>query len=85
MTMKLTTITHVSVDGVMQGLGGQDEDRRGGSSVADGLAALRQRGETFVADVFQRADAFLFSHEPADLRRLLGRDPQIRATPSQRR
>ena len=28
--MKLTTITHVSVDGVIQGLGGPDEDRRGG-------------------------------------------------------
>jgi hypothetical protein len=25
--MKLTTITNVSVDGVMQGLGGPDEDR----------------------------------------------------------
>src|ERR671926_439103 len=28
--MKLTTTTHVSVDGVMQGLGASDEDRRGG-------------------------------------------------------
>jgi len=28
--MKLTTITNVSVDGVMQGLGAPDEDRRGG-------------------------------------------------------
>ena len=28
--MKLTTMTHVSVDGVMQGLGAPDEDRRGG-------------------------------------------------------
>ncbi len=27
--MKLTTTTIVSVDGVMQGLGGPDEDRRG--------------------------------------------------------
>jgi dihydrofolate reductase len=33
--MKLTTITNVSVDGVMQGLGGPDEDRRGGFERGD--------------------------------------------------
>jgi dihydrofolate reductase len=32
--VKLTTITNVFVDGVMQGLGGQDEDRRAASSAA---------------------------------------------------
>ena len=35
-TMKLTTTTMVTVDGVMQGLGAPDEDRRGDSSAADG-------------------------------------------------
>jgi hypothetical protein len=48
--MKLTTNTNVSVDGVMQGLGGPDEDRRGGFErggwvTVDGSAVLGSRRE----------------------------------------
>jgi hypothetical protein len=38
--MKLATTTNVSVDGVMQGLGGPDEDRIGGFE-RGGWAMLR--------------------------------------------
>jgi dihydrofolate reductase len=59
--MKLTTITNVSVDGVMQGLGGRDEDRRGGFERGGwALPLFDDEGEKFLAEVFQRADAFLF-------------------------
>ena len=59
--MRLTTITHVSVDGVMQGLGGPDEDRRGGFERGGwAIPLFDDEGATFVNQVFQRADAFLF-------------------------
>jgi dihydrofolate reductase len=59
--MRLTTTTHVSVDGVMQGLGGADEDRRGGFERGGwALPLMDDEGGTLVADIFQRADAFLF-------------------------
>ena len=61
--MKLTTITHISVDGVMQGLGGPDEDRRGGFERGGWALPLfndDNEAATFVDQVFQRADAFLF-------------------------
>src|SRR6266511_1614416 len=58
--MKLTTITHVSVDGVMQGLGGADEDRRGGFERGGWAGPLfDNEATTFLHQVFQRADAFL--------------------------
>jgi dihydrofolate reductase len=66
--MKLTTITHVSVDGVMQGLGGQDEDRRGGFDRGGwALPLFDDEAETLLAGVFQRADAFLFGRQTYEI------------------
>jgi dihydrofolate reductase len=66
--MKLTTITHVSVDGVMQGLGGADEDRRGGFERGGwALPLFDDEAETLLADVFQRADAFLFGRRTYEI------------------
>jgi dihydrofolate reductase len=59
--MKLTTVTHLSVDGVMQGLGGPHEDRRGGFERGGwALPLFSGEAEAFLGAVFQRADAFLF-------------------------
>ncbi len=66
--MKLTTITHVSLDGVMQGLGGADEDRRGGFERGGwALPLFDTEAEAFLVEVFQRADAFLFGRRTYDI------------------
>ena len=66
--MKLTTITHVSLDGVMQGLGGADEDRRGGFERGGwALPLFDNEAETFLAGVYQRADAFLFGRKTYEI------------------
>jgi dihydrofolate reductase len=66
--MKLTTITHVSVDGVMQGLGGSDEDRRGGFERGGwALPLFDDEAEAFLGEVFQRADAFLFGRRTYEI------------------
>jgi dihydrofolate reductase len=66
--MKLTTITHISVDGVMQGLGGPDEDRRGGFERGGwALPLFVDEAATFLDQVFQRADAFLFGRRTFDI------------------
>ena len=65
--MKLTTITQVSVDGVMQGAGanlGKEERhifKRGGWAHFDNEAGK------VMEDIFQRADAFLFGRLTYDL------------------
>ena len=60
--MKLTTTTQVSVDGVMQGNGGlHDLDRRTGFARGGWARPLfDSEAMTFVDQVYQRADAFLF-------------------------
>ena len=59
--MKLTVNMNVSVDGVMQGLGGPEEDRSGGFE-RGGWAMPHFDSETaaLIGEVYQRADAFLF-------------------------
>jgi dihydrofolate reductase len=66
--MKLTTVTHVSLDGVMQGLGGPDEDRRGGFERGGWAPPLfDDEAATFLNQVFQRADAFLFGRRTYEI------------------
>jgi dihydrofolate reductase len=59
--MKLTVNMNVSVDGVMQGLGGPEEDPSGGFE-RGGWAMPHFDSETaeLTGQVYQRADAFLF-------------------------
>jgi dihydrofolate reductase len=59
--MKLTTTTQVSVDGVMQGNGPSEEERRAGFE-RDGWAMghFDIEAMTFVEQLYRRADAFLF-------------------------
>jgi dihydrofolate reductase len=68
--MQLTTITHVSVDGVMQGLGGADEDRRGGferGGWALPLFDTDPAATTVLNQLYQRADAFLFGRRTYEI------------------
>jgi dihydrofolate reductase len=66
--MKLTTITQVSVDGVMQGNGPSEDDRTAGFE-RDGWAMghFGNESRTFVDQVYQRADAFLFGRRTYDI------------------
>jgi dihydrofolate reductase len=67
-TMKLTVNMNVSVDGVMQGLGGPEEDRSGGFE-RGGWAMPHFDSETaaLIGEVYQRADAFLFGRRTYEI------------------
>jgi dihydrofolate reductase len=60
MTMKLTATMMLTVDGVYQGPGGPDEDRRGGFERGGWVAqSFDKETERFLTAVFERADALL--------------------------
>jgi dihydrofolate reductase len=66
--MKLTTFTMVTVDGVMQGLGGPEEDRSGGFERGGWVTPYADaEGLTAIGEIYQRADAFLFGRRTYDI------------------
>jgi dihydrofolate reductase len=66
--MKLTTTTMVSVDGVMQGLGGPDEDRSGGFERGGWVTPYADtEGMAIIGEIYQRADAFLFGRRTYEI------------------
>jgi dihydrofolate reductase len=67
--MKLTTMTQVTVDGVMQGNGGaSEEDRRNGFERGGwALGAGDDETMTFINQTYQGADAFLFGRRTYEL------------------
>jgi dihydrofolate reductase len=64
--MKLTTTTQVSVDGVMQGPGGPEEDERGRFE-RGGWAHFDDEASTVMDEIYQRADAFLFGRRTYEI------------------
>jgi dihydrofolate reductase len=64
--MKLATTTQVSVDGVMQGPGGPDEDERDVFE-RGGWAHFDNEAGTVMDEIFQRADAFLFGRRTYEI------------------
>jgi dihydrofolate reductase len=68
MNMRLTTTTNVSVDGVMQGLGGSGEDRRGGFERGGWAIPLvdTEAGE-YLDQVYSGATAFLFGRRTYEI------------------
>ena len=64
--MKLATTTMVSVDGVMQGPGGPEEDQRGGFE-RGGWAHFDSEAGTVMEEIYQRADAFLFGRRTYEI------------------
>jgi dihydrofolate reductase len=66
--VKLTTTTMVTVDGVLQGLGGPEEDRSGGFERGGWVThSFDNEAMAFLNQVYERADAFLFGRRTYEL------------------
>jgi dihydrofolate reductase len=65
--MKLVTNTQVSVDGVMEGNGAQDQNRSGFERGGWARPLFDSEAGTFVGQFYQRADAFLFGRRTYEL------------------
>jgi dihydrofolate reductase len=66
--MTLTTTTNVSVDGVMQGLGGADEDRRGGFERGGwAIPLVDPDAMAYLDEVYSKATAFLFGRRTYEI------------------
>jgi dihydrofolate reductase len=81
--MKLKITTNVSVDGVMQGLGGQDEDRRGGFERGGWVTPLvdTEAGD-HINKVYEGAAAFLFGRQTYEIfARSWGKIAEMRTHP----
>jgi dihydrofolate reductase len=66
--MKLTTMTQVTVDGVMQGNGATSDDRRNGFERGGwALGKGDDETRTLITQTYQRAEAFLFGRRTYEL------------------
>jgi dihydrofolate reductase len=81
--MRLTTTTNVSLDGVMQGLGRDDEDRRGGFVRGGWVIPLTGTEEMdHIHEVYGSATAFLFGRLTYEIfARSWGAVPELMASP----
>jgi dihydrofolate reductase len=82
--MKLTTVTQMTIDGVVQGNGGASEEDRRNGFVRGGWApgAGDDQTRAFITQTYQRAEAFLFGRRTYELfAGSWGANDQMRAHP----